>query len=139
MAIPRHAVSVESTVPFHHCDLLEVVWHGRYFEYFEAARTELMRSIDLDVGAVRELGFKMYVVDAKVRWMQPLTYGDQARCTAWFLKSEPHVRMAFDLRNLTRETRAARATMTFATTTFDGALLTEVPDVFREKLPHGLV
>lgn len=138
MGIPSHAVKVESTVPFHHCDLLEVVWHGRYFEYFEAARTELMRSIELDVGAVKALGYKMFVVDAKVRWMQPLTYGDRAECTAWFLAPGPHVRMAFDLRNITQGTRSARATMTFATTSSDGTLLTEVPAVFLEKFPDGL-
>lgn len=135
MSIPYHAVSVEFTVPFHHCDPLDVVWHGRYFEYFEEARTALMRSIDLDVPSIRNLGFKIFVVDSRCRWMRPLSYGDRARCTAWFKAPGPHVNIAFDLRNLTRETRAARATMVFATTDFDGNLMTSVPQAFLEKIP----
>lgn len=137
MSIPGHAVSVEVTIPFHHCDPLEVVWHGRYFEYFEYARTALMRSIGLDVEAIRALGYKLYVVDARCRFMRSLGYGDLARCTAWFLKPEPHIRVGFNLDNLTRGGRSARAVLTFATTTLDGALVPEVPSCFLERLPHG--
>lgn len=136
MSIPEHAVSIDIVVPFHHCDPLQVVWHGRYFEYFESARTALMRSIDLDVEQIRSLGYKLFVVDARCRWMNPLAYGDTVRCTAWFIRPEPHIRIAFDLRNLTHEGRAARATLVFATTTFDGTLLSTLPPEFLERLPN---
>ncbi|MEL6187081.1 MAG: acyl-CoA thioesterase [Myxococcota bacterium] len=136
MSIPEHARRVRFRVPFNHCDPLQVVWHGRYFEYFEEARTELMRSIDLDVEDMQRLGYKLFVVDAKVRWMNALLYGDEAECTAWFVEPNPHVRMAFDLRNLTRGGRSARGTMTFATTTMDGRLLTEIPHLLLERIPE---
>ena len=32
-------------VPFHHCDPLNVVWHGRYLEYFEVARQKLLEQL----------------------------------------------------------------------------------------------
>lgn len=138
MAIPGHAATIDLVVPFQHCDPLGVVWHGRYFEYFEQARTALMRSIDLDVGVIRSMGYKLFVIDARCRYMRPLEYGDSVRCTAWFLSPEPHVRIAFTLQNLTRDAKSARAVLTFATTTADGTLLSEVPAAFFERLPDGL-
>ncbi len=30
--------TVHITVPFHHCDPMGIVWHGRYLEYFEIER-----------------------------------------------------------------------------------------------------
>ena len=56
-------VRVRMTIPFHHCDPLSVVWHGRYLEYFELARTELFASHGIDVLQIRDLGFRMYVAD----------------------------------------------------------------------------
>lgn len=133
LSIPEQAVSASIDVPFHDCDPLGVVWHGRYFEYFELARTELMRSISLDVEEIRALGYMMFVVDSHCRWMRPLRYGDKASCRAWFIEPQPHLRIAFDLRTLAGD-RCARATMTFAVT-FNGKLLTEIPKAFQERLP----
>lgn len=133
MSVPKHAVQVEISVPFHHCDPLNVVWHGRYFEYFEVARTALMRSIGLDVEEVKALGYKLFIVDARCRFMRPLVYGDAAQCTAWFLRPSPHVRIAYNLH--TEGKRVARAVMALATTDLAGALLTEVPHEFLERLP----
>jgi hypothetical protein len=69
--------------------------------------------------------------------MRPLLYGETARCTAWFLAPGPHVRVAFNLHNLSQDAKAARAVLTFATTTFDGELLSEVPAAFKDRLPHA--
>lgn len=94
-----------------------------------------MRSIQLDVGDVRKMGYAMYLVDSHCRWMKALRYGDEVLCTAWFTGKEPHFRIAFDLRNQDG-IRCSRATMIFAITTGGGRLLSELPPEFREKLPH---
>ena len=135
MSIPSHSVSVDFVIPFHHCDPLGVVWHGRYFEYFEVTRAALMRSVQLDVEDIRTMGYKMFVVDSRCRWMRALNYGDSALCTAWFAPDGPHIRIAFDLRTMDRM-RCARAVMVFALTTVDGVLLTQVPSPVLEKLPY---
>ena len=36
-------VEVELEVPFHDVDMLQLVWHGHYYKYFELARTQLLR------------------------------------------------------------------------------------------------
>src|SRR4030095_13746916 len=94
---PDHAVSVDIAVAFHQCDPLGVVWHGRYFEYFEAARCALLASVGLDVPQIFELGFRMYVTEARCRYMVALAYGDTARVTAWFGPHTPLLRVAYDI------------------------------------------
>lgn len=136
MSIPEHAVSVDLDVPFSHCDPLQVVWHGRYFEYFEAARTKLLRSIDLDAPQLMALGYRMYMIDARIRYMNPLCYGDVARCTTWFSDVKPHIRMAYLIDNLTRKVRSARGYTVIATTNEAGELITETPHLLMERLPR---
>jgi acyl-CoA thioester hydrolase len=127
-------VRVCLTVPFHDCDPLSVVWHGRYFEYFELARTELFASHGVDVPQIRDLGFRMYVADARCRYTFPLTYGDEvevaAKATAW----SPMLRIVYSVRNLTQSRRSARGFTALATTDITGRLLPETPDAIQERI-----
>jgi acyl-CoA thioester hydrolase len=132
---PDHAVSVDLGVAFHQCDPLGVVWHGRYFEYFEIARTALLRSVELDVEQVRALGFRMYVTDARCRYMVPLAYGETARVTAWFSAVTPLIRVAYDVYDPAGARWCARATTVLATTDAAGRLLPRTPDAIVDRLP----
>jgi len=131
----EHAVSIEATVPFHFCDPLFVVWHGRYFEYFGMARAELMRSRKLDVLEIRSLGYRMYMTDVRCRYMYPLGYGDNLRVTAWFTAATPLIRVAYTITNLTYGRKSARAYTELATTDAQGELLRQTPSVILERLP----
>jgi len=134
-----HAVSVETTVPFHHCDPLFVVWHGRYFEYCEMARAELMKSLGLDVHDVRNLGFRMYVTDVRCRYTYPLSYGDEVRITARLTAITPLIRVVYTVTNLTEGRKSARAYTEIATTNAQGELLLQTPAVILERLPASLL
>lgn len=132
---PPHAVSTEFLIGLHHCDPLGVAWHGRYFEWLELARMALFRSRDLDVEQIRALGHRMYVVDARCRYMVPLGYGEVARVTAWFVAVQPLIRVAYDIYNPATERWSARATTVLATTAADGTLLPSTPDALLARLP----
>ena len=132
---PDHAVTVETTVAFNQCDPLGVAWHGRYLEWMEAARTALFASRNLDVPELVELGHRMYVVDARVRYMAPLTYGDPVHVTAWFSQLEPLIRVAYDVRHGESGRWCARAHTVLATTDRHGELLTSIPGAVLERLP----
>lgn len=131
-----HAVSVDLDIPFHDCDPLFVVWHGRYFEYLEAARTALMRACDLDIPAIRAMGYRMFIVDVRCRYTFPLTYGDTVRVSAWVLERSPLIRVAYDVQNLTKGRCSARATTALATTDGEGRLIPETPREIFERLPQ---
>ena len=132
---PEHAVTIEAKVGFQQCDPLGVVWHGRYFEWFEAARAELFISRNLDVPELRAMDHRMFIVDAKCRYMQPLTYGDTVRVTAWFGAVEPLIRVGYDVRHATTGRWCARASTVLALTDGDGNLLPRTPDAILDRLP----
>ncbi len=126
--------SVRLTVPFHHCDPLAVVWHGRYLEYFELARTKLFAALALDVPEIRDLGFRMYVADAGCRYTYPLHYGDEVEVTARATESKPMLRVVYSVRNVTRARKSARGFTALATLDATGRLLYETPDAIVERL-----
>jgi acyl-CoA thioester hydrolase len=77
----------EIEVPFQDLDPMQVAWHGNYFRYFEAARVKLLRSIGYDYPIMLESGYAWPLIEAHVRFVQPLRYGQlilvQAGLTEW--------------------------------------------------------
>jgi acyl-CoA thioester hydrolase len=146
MTRPSHAVSVSLDIPFHDCDPLFVAWHGRYFEYLEAGRQRLLATCSLDVPDLVKMGLRLFVTDARCRYMHPVTYGDRVTVTAWFadrLSSRPPgpdgaplIKVAYDVFNDTRGRRSARAHTLLAVTDAEGSLLTELPAEVRARLPE---
>ncbi len=136
-APPASAVTVELEVPFHHVDVLEVVWHGHYPGYLEIARTALLRSRRLDAPEMRELGFRFFVSESHIRHVAPLRYGDRLRVSAWFRDVENRLDIAYDLDNLTRASRCALASTILVTTTHEGTLCLATPEPILERLRAG--
>ena len=126
-------VSVTHKIPFHDCDPLFVVWHGRYLQYMEAARSALLASRELDVEHVRAMGYKMFITEARSRYLAPLSYNDEIRVTARFTGATPLIRVSYEVVNLTSGRKSARAFTALATTDFAGNLL-ETPDNILERL-----
>lgn len=139
MKRPDHAVSIERTVAFHECDPLGIVWHGRYYEFFDVARTALFASVDLDVPEIRALGHRMVVTETRCRYMVPLEYGQRFRVTAWFSVATPLIRVAYDVYDLPGDDASgrwrARAATVLATTDELGRLIPRTPDAILRRLP----
>lgn len=133
-------VSVTLKVPFHDCDPLFVVWHGRYFQYLEVARSALFARHAVDVDDVRGLGYRMYITDVHCRYMHPLTYNDEFCVTARFTALRPLLRIAYEVRNLTVNRKSARAVTVLAATDAASKLLPETPDdlVLRIRARSGM-
>lgn len=53
-----------------------LVYHAHYIDYFEAARTEMLRSMGLAYRELEEAGVIMPVVDLSVRYRRPALYDD---------------------------------------------------------------
>lgn len=69
-------------VPFHDVDPANVVWHGRYFKYFEESRRTLLEELDYSYGAMMDSGYIWPVVDANVRYVRPLRLDQRFIVTA---------------------------------------------------------
>lgn len=134
MIAETYTTSIQVKVPFHDCDPLFVVWHGHYFKYLELARSQLFSELDLDIPQIRQLGFRMYITDTRCRYMYPLSYGELAEVRAFVTETKPLIRVAYDIRNLSKGRRSARAYSVLATTDTLGQLLPETPHVIVQKL-----
>ncbi len=60
-------------------DPMGIVYHGRYFEWFEAARTEYLRSMGLPYKRIEEEGISLPVVEAYCRYRRPVVYDESVR------------------------------------------------------------
>ena len=74
--------SDEIKIPFHDLDPGNVVWHGRYFKYFESARTLLFEGIGYSFVEMTESGILWPIVDVNIRYVRPLLLNQEVHVTA---------------------------------------------------------
>jgi acyl-CoA thioester hydrolase len=75
-------------VPFHDVDPANVVWHGRYFKYFEEVRRTLLEDLDYSYQSMMDSGYIWPVVDANVRYLRPLELDQRFTVTACLVEWE---------------------------------------------------
>ena len=64
-------------------DLMGIVYHANYFDYFERARTEWFRSLDIAQQNLREQTGGIFVVtSAQLEYLRPARLDDQLIVTA---------------------------------------------------------
>lgn len=80
----RFEAEVRHRVPFHDVDVMNIVWHGHYFKYFEIARTALAQKVGLDWPEAKALGFAMPVIGVDAKYKLPIRYDDQLTLHAAF-------------------------------------------------------
>ncbi len=99
---------IELSPAFHDCDPMQVVWHGNYFKYLEIARCALLQKHDYDYPQMQASGWLWPVVDARVKYVRPLHYGQRLRVTAKIVEWENRLKIEYaivdaeDGRTLTR-------------------------------------
>lgn len=69
-------------VRYREVDRMGVVYHGHYVDYFEVARTELLRQMGLAYKTIEDAGLLMPVVDLEIRYHAPAFYDDLLAITA---------------------------------------------------------
>ncbi|MBT8400092.1 MAG: acyl-CoA thioesterase [Rhodothermia bacterium] len=63
-------------VRYRECDPMGIVYHTHYLDYFEAARTEALRSMGLAYKELEASGVIMPVTEAAIRYHKPARYDD---------------------------------------------------------------
>ncbi len=134
MSVSAARTSVELRVPLHDVDPLGVVWHGHYYKYFELARTELLRARGIDGATLLGMGFKMFVIESRCRYVQPLRYDERFTVGAWFCDVDHRIQISYEVRSVDAQRRVARGMTTLVTTDAHGAMLLETPDAIRAKI-----
>ena len=88
-------------IPFHDLDPGGVVWHGRYFKYFECVRCTLFEGFDYSYKEMLNSGYLWPVVDTNVRYVRPLLLNQEIQVTARLREWE--LRLVVDYRIVDEE------------------------------------
>ncbi|WP_340106881.1 acyl-CoA thioesterase [Rhodohalobacter sp. 8-1] len=73
-------------------DQMGYVYYGRYPEFFEVARTEMLRSLNLTYRKMEEDGVMLPVVSMEIDYKQPVFYDEQMQIKV-MLFDRPTVRL----------------------------------------------
>ena len=63
-------------------DKMQFVYNGKYLEYFEVGRTELLRKINLPYREVEEQGYQLPLLEAGLKYVNAARYDDLLNITA---------------------------------------------------------
>lgn len=76
-------------------DQMHFVYNGKYLEYFEVGRTELLRASGLPYSLIEKKGFQLPLLEANVKYISPAYYDDILTVKA-FVKEIPLLKIHID-------------------------------------------
>ena len=90
---------VEVDVAFHDSDPMGVTWHGNYFRYLEAARSALLTKIGYGYLDMAASGYFWPIVDARIKYLKPTTFGQRLRVKAELTEYENRLKIRYTISN----------------------------------------
>ena len=70
----KHTTTIR--VRYADTDKMQFVYNGKYFEYFEVGRTELLRSLELPYSELEKEGHQLPLIEAGLKYKNPAHYDD---------------------------------------------------------------
>ncbi|MBT8147723.1 MAG: acyl-CoA thioesterase [Gammaproteobacteria bacterium] len=80
-------VETEVHVRYAETDAMGVVHHASYLVYFEEGRSHYMRELGSNYADIEASGYRLPVVEANLRYMDGITYGDVVVIRCWLEES----------------------------------------------------
>ena len=68
--------STQIRVRYADTDQMKFVYYGKYFEYFEQGRSDLLRAIGLPYPEIERMGIFLPVIEASAKYRKPARYDD---------------------------------------------------------------
>ncbi|MGH8278856.1 MAG: acyl-CoA thioesterase [Gammaproteobacteria bacterium] len=129
----------ELEVPFQDVDAMQVAWHGNYFRYFEAARLALLRRIDYDYPQMQASQYLWPIIEAHVRFVQPLRYAQRIAVHAGLMEWENRLKIAYRIEDRASGKRLSTGhTIQCAVDARNGELQLVSPPALLERLKKFL-
>lgn len=127
--------TTEIRVRYADTDQMQVVYNGKYFEYFEVGRTEMTRELGLTYRELEELGFQLPVIETWAKYYKPAKYDDILIIESR-LDTLPTVRMRIDYEIRLKDTEDILATGYTEHAFFDtkNHRITRAPAVFINRV-----
>ena len=89
----RNATTIR--VRYADTDQMKQVYYGKYFEYFEQGRSDMLRSIGLPYSHIEEMGLYLPVIEAHAEYKRPARYDDELEIIV-MLRDRPVARVRLD-------------------------------------------
>lgn len=120
-------------------DQMGYVYYGRYLEYFEVARTEMIRSLGIPYSRLEEDGFMLPVVYAQLEYKAPVHY-DELMTIEVSVFEKPMVRLDTFYRVLTSrlEKPHVLGQVTLCFTDSENRKPCRAPDYFNDLIEQQL-
>lgn len=125
----------EHRVQLFDLDAMQVVWHGNYVRLFEQARSALFDRLGYNYPQMDTSDYLWPIVDMRVKFLQPATFGQQLRTTATLGEYENCIRIDYVTRETEHEHRVCSGfTIQAAIERHSGEMLYRTPDFLIERI-----
>lgn len=133
----RHVTPVR--VRYADTDQMKVAYYGKFFEYFEQGRSDLLRSIGLPYSEIEAMGLHLPVIEAHATYKLPARYDDLINIVT-YLRQPPVARVRLDY-EVFREGETEVLAEGYTIHSFVNATTgrpTRAPAQFLETLQHAM-
>ncbi|MFC0309029.1 acyl-CoA thioesterase [Gallibacterium trehalosifermentans] len=89
------SVRVACQPAFQDLDIMQVVWHGRYWQFIEQAREALFNHIGYGYAEMIKRGYQFPIIKAEIKYIQPIVLDQQFDVEAALLEYENRVHIRF--------------------------------------------
>ena len=137
-AAGRLSATESLRVAFHDVDPANIVWHGRYFKYFEEARRTLFEDIGYGFEEMLKSGFIWPIVDATVRFVHPLLVDQRFSVTAVLVEWELRIVIDYRIHDLDGKVCTKGRTVQVPLDAETMELHFGTPDVLLQKIERGI-
>lgn len=120
-------------------DKMGYVYYGVYLEYFEVARTEMVRSMNLNYAELEDKGVMLPVVNAELEYKQPVYYDEKMQISVSIV-DKPTVRLHTYYQVWTDRTSRSHVNGHVALVFMDRSSRRPIrtPDLFRGKFEQAI-
>ncbi len=114
-----------------------IVYYAKYLEYFEVARTDMLRAFGLPYSVIEERGFILPVASASVQYIQGAKYDEELLVTATFTPSDsPKIEITYTVTRKSDDAKIATGETTLVFVNRATNRPTRAPDFYTEKFPQ---
>jgi len=128
------SATVEVRIPYQDADPAGVAWHGNYFRYFDTARCALLDLFDYSYRSMEESGYVWPIIDARVRFAQPIVYDQLISVTATLLESEYRLKIGYEIHDESGQRLTRGHTIQVAVEMESGDLCIGSPQALLDRL-----
>jgi acyl-CoA thioester hydrolase len=120
---------------FYDLDPMNVVWHGHYVRFLEAARAVLLEKFNYGYAAMQASGYSWPIVDMRLKYVAPVVYGQRISVQAQVVEWQNRLRIDYLIRDaVTRQKITQAHTIQVAVSLATKEMCFVCPEVLWEHL-----